>query len=833
MSGIRLPSGLVDLVLARTSTSAGRAKAFSGSLWQATARRQAHSAVVLRPRILSPEYEQDKQSLYATRTSRKMKEKRRAVASLGDPQPRAVSTLEERVNALKNTMVSEEDLETHEFYDEEQLLAVYEDLLALPKEGAPDTQTTPIVKQPEEDSLPIVNKIAERLLPDISEPSTSTVAPQPVRHALIKHLEHMQTDLEAVEAAMKKSEPVVPSDEPREFLSSTPVVLVTQKEWIALVAHCVREHDTEAAERVLALMKRSRCDTPEESFNIVLAVYAEAGDIERADQFVSKFLSTLPTELQRDLHIQAHLKAVPQAAFPRNALRALHDYEGRALAPSQKTYSRLITRLLSAGSSVAHAHAWDLFSHMRYVAHPKPDALMYTTMIRACASPSISSDGEPERALDLFIEMTIDNDIPPTAGAYTATILACARSGRAKYVHEGLRLAKEMMDAHRDAYGHSQFMPGRSFFSALLEGAKRIGDLPRVRWILAEMVRESLLPDAAPGDPQVDPHRAIREEAMLHIFHTYAAYRTPYIRSLAPKAPEVLQKARPQDASPISDVEEEISEVVAEPEKAFSRLPPQSHAEVIHEAKMLFSQLLDDSRRAEGVFAHVQLTPRLLNAYLSVHYRHSPIETWRELFQTVHTDVGVSRNAYSYVEVLERCAIASKAERPTALRFAEGVFPEWCALEDAWRAAGPLEVVANARLIERAHAAMIRVLALTNNVQRAVEAIKAFVAAYPPTVVCEPAPRPEFRSTRTNLLGARPLVRMFNVADIPDDSVPPLLSFTELELLHHRLVVAGRATDIRYLKWVCKEYEGSLRRRRERALQATMHPVYKPQPLTS
>lgn len=95
----------------------------------------------------------------------------------------------------------------------------------------------------------------------------------------------------------------------------------------------------------------------------------------------------------------------------------------------------------------------------------------------------------------------------------------------------------------------------------------------------------------------------------------------------------------------------------------------------------------------------------------------------------------------------------------------------------------------------------------------------------------EPAPRPEFRSTRTNLVGARPLVRMFNVADIPDDIVPPLLSFSELELLHHRLVVAGRAADIRYLKWVCKTYEGELRRRRVRALQATTHPIYKPQPL--
>ena len=99
-----------------------------------------------------------------------------------------------------------------------------------------------------------------------------------------------------------------------------------------------------------------------------------------------------------------------------------------------------------------------------------------------------------------------------------------------------------------------------------------------------------------------------------------------------------------------------------------SQLPPQSHAEVTHEAKILFGRLLEDRERRDGVFSHVQLTPRLLNAYLSVHYAHSPIETWRELFRTLHSDAGAPRNAYSYVEVLERCSGAKKAERPAALQ---------------------------------------------------------------------------------------------------------------------------------------------------------------------
>ena len=79
-------------------------------------------------------------------------------------------------------------------------------------------------------------------------------------------------------------------------------------------------------------------------------------------------------------------------------------------------------------------------------------------MTCACAPPLLSMQGEPERALVRFTEMTVYNELPPMAGA---------RSGREKYVHEAFRLAKVMMDANHNAYGHSQFVTGHSFFCAL------------------------------------------------------------------------------------------------------------------------------------------------------------------------------------------------------------------------------------------------------------------------------------------------------------------------------------------------------------------------------
>ncbi len=90
---------------------------------------------------------------------------------------------------------------------------------------------------------------------------------------------------------------------------------------------------------------------------------------------------------------------------------------------------------------------------MRYVAHPIPDTHLYTVMIRACASPP-----EPERALDLWTELTHDRAVEPNTSAYNAIIYACARSGEKQYVQQALRLAKEMMDAHRDASGRSAFL---------------------------------------------------------------------------------------------------------------------------------------------------------------------------------------------------------------------------------------------------------------------------------------------------------------------------------------------------------------------------------------
>ena len=437
-------------------------------------------------------------------------------------------------------------------------------------------------------------------------------------------------------------------------------------------------------------------------------------------------LAESPTNCQRDLHIKSHLRASPTNTIPHSALSVLHQYELQCIPAPIQSYTRLITALFSAQSSIGHAQAWDLYTHMRYVAHPTPDALLYTLMIRACAS-SLTSSSEPERALDLWTEMTVDHKIQPSAGTYTAIILACARSGSKMYIHEAFRLAKEMLDSHRDASGRSAFRPDSKTFSALLEGAKRVGDLARARWILAEMVRET---DGATDSGYVDAE--ITEEVMMHIFHAYAAYTVPFKRATAPLVDQ--KEPTPLDPPIESKSNPEISSVVAESSPddkiqdnlpmhatmaSFSHLPPQSRSEVIGEVRSLFSRILHDRREDQShysfpgtrPFRNVNLTPRLLNSYLSVHYMHAPFEDACKLFKNMFEEHGVNRNIRSYVEALERCGRARRGrERTAALAFADELWVQWQGLEH-----GECDMHTSpkrARMIERANVAMIRIWTL-------------------------------------------------------------------------------------------------------------------------
>jgi hypothetical protein len=316
--------------------------------------------------------------------------------------------------------------------------------------------------------------------------------------------------------------------------------------------------------------------------------------------------------------------------------------------------------------------------------------------------------------------MTVDHRMNPSLRAYNAIILACARSGSKSHVNEAFRLAKQMLDAHRDARGTSAFRPDRKTFCALLEGAKRLGDLARARWILAEMVKGH-----GRGESSVDVDE-VNEEVMMHIFHAYAAYRPPFRRTTAllvdqQQASQHTLSSSP-DSSRTADQVQRSNIAISKSTPTFTHIPPQSQSEVIQEVKLLFANILEDTgldprHNSENIlpndkkFKNVRLTPRLLNSYLSVYYNHSSLETSRELFWGLFDKHRILRSARVYVEALERCGNTKRGHsRELSLSFAEEIWAGWQALEDFGQDANGRAL--SGRIIERAHIAFIRVLTL-------------------------------------------------------------------------------------------------------------------------
>ena len=113
----------------------------------------------------------------------------------------------------------------------------------------------------------------------------------------------------------------------------------------------------------------------------------------------------------------------------------------------------------------------------------------------------------------------------------------------------------------------------------------------------------------------------------------------------------------------------------------------------------------------------------------------------------------------------------------------------------------------------------------SGELDRAMKHLKNFVAKYPPNHIRTPTPKSTFRSTRTSLLGSRPLVCMTSTTEVPDDHVPPLMMFRDISVLHMRLLDEGRMKDITYMTWLCKSYESALRMRRDAAVKAEVPDV--------
>jgi len=401
--------------------------------------------------------------------------------------------------------------------------------------------------------------------------------------------------------------------------------------------------------------------------------------------------------------IEAHLACGDKGA----AMQTLHHFENQNNILPQRAYTRVISsyiagttrRTNSPTPQADKAIAWDLLAHMRLIAHPVPSRSTYNAILLSCADPQ---DPQPERALDLLIEMEQDSQITPDGETFDAAILACSRV-KGFYL-EGFKLLKRMLGMHQSAlsakrfittqdgagtqeYGATGYEPTLTTFNALLEGCKRRGDLSRTRWLLGEVLR---LIQGGAG-------RGVDEEMVVNVLQCYAAFK-PVIKredvkvssTISPgsstddrvedvkQAQSGFDAAHPPDAVEVDPIQHTMSDsrplTLFDVASADFKPPsgPQTSLEALQEAERLFQVVMHSQGDQASPFGFLKPSTRVVNAYLSVKFSHGDlpdaIETWQQIWERpILKEAGVAKNGWSYISLFERCASARQGEERSAV----------------------------------------------------------------------------------------------------------------------------------------------------------------------
>ncbi|EJD54130.1 hypothetical protein AURDEDRAFT_180464 [Auricularia subglabra TFB-10046 SS5] len=624
---------------------------------------------------------------------------------------------------------------------------------------------------------------------------------------------------------------VAPPADDAEEVTIMPIGLsvITLTDWNNILHASIQAQDAVAGDVALQLMQRARVPIDPDLRASVLKIHADVGNVECAESFIARHC---PVPNLQESHLR--VKSYAHGGRQSESCVLLHQYEARGVILPIKTYHSVIMCLLygtGPGQSQRRAQAWDMFAHMRYVAHPVPDRRMYAAMIRACSIGSFESDAE--RAMDMWTEMTMDHKMEPDIDSYNAIIRVCARNKR--YLMEAFRFARQMMDESRDAHGIPSMSPNYHTFVALLQAAKRMGALSRARWLFAEILRI-----AAHGG------FVINDILLQHIFHTYATYRPPYDRTQVPMLSQPSASVPPTTSAAAGVGAEDAEEttptensVVADVDDGSTSSDqgarPPNTAQVLAEVDALFNRVTFEQNAGSGLLSQVKKTAFFGNAYLAVYCNHADFPRVQEMYKHIFIEQGYPADPATFLLLIFKVRAVAKLRPQAALGFAWDTFSEWQRrYGDRTRlSARPTGDVLNARThivgealwselprsvdVEHFWANMIDILAFADQLDDAMTLVRKFEYMYPPLNMREPLPMSPLRSMRTSLFGQQPIIRLSSTTQVADDTVPPMLLFSRVEVLHQRLLLKERVKDIKYLTWLTSAYKGSLEMRRDAA----------------
>jgi len=175
------------------------------------------------------------------------------------------------------------------------------------------------------------------------------------------------------------------------------------------------------------------------------------------------------------------LKAYSQENDVAKAAAAFQEMQVAGIEPNLVVYTTLIQTCINRKDLDT---AWQVFNLIKLKSTATaPDQSAYALMIHACAL-----DGETEKALDLFADMTERRGIAPSTQVYHSVVHACAV--RKDYFSEAWRYAVRMQREGMEL--------DRCALNVLVQACGRTGELTRGRLLVRHMMasgKEDFVPD--------------------------------------------------------------------------------------------------------------------------------------------------------------------------------------------------------------------------------------------------------------------------------------------------------------------------------------------------
>jgi hypothetical protein len=473
------------------------------------------------------------------------------------------------------------------------------------------------------------------------------------------------------------------------------------------------------------------------------------------------------------------------------AQKHLRKMEQTSITPAQQSYRLVIQALLRDSTP----QAWNLFAHMRLVAHPVPDAETYDLMIDACGNVR---DPSPERAADLLAEMQ-EHRLQPTGNTYLGLIKACSRTfrdGKTPFYFQAIEYFRQMLAAG--------LTPTRDTLHALLMGSRIVGDLDRAYFIFNRMLAAGLQDDIA-----------VNAQTVALLFDTYANYKLPERRALKVQAEQAEVEEVSAGENLLGSSEAEEIEALQNEEADVKVALPETASEVRGQLRTLMARLLAahdkdykaifpeqdiDAVTLPSQLRSIHLAPSLLNSFLRAHMRFSTFEQQVPVMTALFNISDQQINGQTFKVMMKACAAAH--DKAAGREEAQRIFTEW----KEWAESKPLRTTA-ARSVWLTY---VHVLARDNLAKEAYQELCAFYKLLPPSLIIDHA----VQTVKAANLAPRPSVTL------ADDSYPETTSQhwqsrgfdqKDIVMLRKRMSDAENKTAIRKIKHMLKGYRDAER----------------------